>query len=69
MSRSIALSGAGEKMAVRLSSNLVGSAYQIRHVEVGEAGRKRLIAHHLIALEPTTQQLRFPVGNGARTQP
>lgn len=39
---SIALFGAGGKMGVRLSKNLVGSAYQVRHVEVGEVGRKRL---------------------------
>ena len=42
MTQSIALFGAGGKMGVRLSSNLQKSAYQVRHVEVGEAGRKRL---------------------------
>lgn len=42
MTRSIALFGAGGKMGVRLSGNLRKSAYQVRHVEVGEAGRKRL---------------------------
>ncbi len=39
---SIALFGAGGKMGARLSKNLMGSAYQVRHVEVGEVGRKRL---------------------------
>ena len=42
MSTSIALFGAGGKMGARLSKNLMGSAYQVRHVEVGEVGRKRL---------------------------
>ncbi len=39
---SIALFGAGGKMGARLSKNLVGSRYQVRHVEVGEVGRKRM---------------------------
>jgi D-apionate oxidoisomerase len=39
---SIALFGAGGKMGARLSKNLMGSAYNVRHVEVGEVGRKRL---------------------------
>ncbi len=39
---SIALFGAGGKMGVRLSKNLQGSPYQVRHVEPGEAGRNRL---------------------------
>ena len=42
MSTSIALFGAGGKMGVRLSKNLQGSPYQVRHVEVGEVGRQRL---------------------------
>ncbi len=42
MSTSIALFGAGGKMGARLSKNLMGSAYQVRHVEVGEVGRQRL---------------------------
>jgi hypothetical protein len=42
MSTSIALFGAGGKMGVRLSKNLQGSAYEVRHVEVGEVGRQRL---------------------------
>lgn len=39
---SIALFGAGGKMGYRLASNLKTSAYEVRHVEVSEAGRARL---------------------------
>ena len=39
---SIALLGAGGKMGLRLATNLRGSAYQVRHVEVSDAGQKRL---------------------------
>ncbi|HUG25469.1 phosphogluconate dehydrogenase C-terminal domain-containing protein [Piscinibacter sp.] len=42
MSATIALFGAGGKMGVRLTKNLVGSEYRVRHVEVGAAGRQRL---------------------------
>lgn len=42
MSAKIALFGAGGKMGVRLSQNLKGSAFEVRHVEPGEAGRARL---------------------------
>ena len=42
MGSSIALFGAGGKMGARLSKNLMGSPYQVRHVEVGEVGKKRL---------------------------
>ena len=42
MSTCIALFGAGGKMGARLTKNLQGSAYQVRHVEVSEAGRQRL---------------------------
>ena len=38
----IALLGAGGKMGVRLATNLVGSPYDVSHVEVSEAGRARL---------------------------
>jgi D-apionate oxidoisomerase len=38
----IALFGAGGKMGCRLASNLKGSRFDVRHVEVGEAGRTRL---------------------------
>ncbi|MDB5629293.1 MAG: hypothetical protein JWQ51_1633 [Tardiphaga sp.] len=42
MSITIALLGAGGKMGVRLSKNLMGSPYTVRHVEPGSAGRQRL---------------------------
>ncbi len=38
----IALLGAGGKMGFRLSSNLKGSEYEVRHVEVSDVGRDRL---------------------------
>ena len=38
----IALLGAGGKMGVRLSRNLIGSRFDVRHVEVSESGRQRL---------------------------
>ena len=38
----IALFGAGGKMGYRLASNLKGSRFDVRHVEVSEAGRTRL---------------------------
>ena len=38
----IALFGAGGKMGYRLASNLKKSPFEVRHVEVGEAGRARL---------------------------
>ncbi|GGD23083.1 phosphogluconate dehydrogenase C-terminal domain-containing protein [Aureimonas glaciei] len=39
---SVALFGAGGKMGYRLASNLKGSRFDVRHVELGEAGRTRL---------------------------
>jgi hypothetical protein len=39
---SIALLGAGGKMGARLAKNLQGSAFEVRHVEVSQAGQKRL---------------------------
>lgn len=42
MSVTIALFGAGGKMGYRLSANLQGSEYRVRHVEPGPAGRLRL---------------------------
>jgi hypothetical protein len=43
MTTTIALLGAGGKMGVRLSKNLQGSRFDVRHVEVGEVGRQRLL--------------------------
>jgi D-apionate oxidoisomerase len=42
MNETIALFGAGGKMGVRLSKNLMNSSYRVRHVEPGAAGRARL---------------------------
>jgi hypothetical protein len=42
MKETIALFGAGGKMGVRLSRNLLKSDYIVRHVEPGAVGRKRL---------------------------
>lgn len=42
MQTTIALFGAGGKMGARLSKNLQGSAYAVRHVEPSEGGRNRL---------------------------
>ncbi|MEH3147393.1 MAG: NAD(P)-binding domain-containing protein [Methylobacterium frigidaeris] len=42
MNERIALFGAGGKMGVRLARNLVSSDFRVAHVEVGEAGRRRL---------------------------
>ena len=39
---SIAMFGAGGKMGARLTRNLMGSPFEVRHVEVSEAGRARL---------------------------
>ncbi|MBX2880141.1 MAG: NAD(P)-binding domain-containing protein [Granulosicoccus sp.] len=39
---SIALFGAGGKMGYRLSKNLTGSRFEVRHVEVSDAGKERL---------------------------
>ncbi len=42
MTTTIALMGAGGKMGMRLSKNLTGSPFAVRHVEPGEVGRQRL---------------------------
>ena len=42
MNERIALFGAGGKMGVRLSKNLLKSSYRVSHVEPGAAGRQRL---------------------------
>jgi hypothetical protein len=42
MKEKIALFGAGGKMGVRLSKNLLKSDYRVSHVEPGSAGRTRL---------------------------
>ena len=49
----IALFGAGGKMGCRLSKNLGGSRFSVRHVEVSEAGKARLAAE--LGLAPVDQ--------------
>jgi D-apionate oxidoisomerase len=48
----IALFGAGGKMGCRLAKNLKGSRFDVRHVEVGEAGVARLKSELGIATVP-----------------
>ena len=38
----IALLGAGGKMGMRLTANLIGSPFQVRHVEISERGQQAL---------------------------
>lgn len=40
--QSIALLGAGGKMGLRLTANLIGSPYDVRHVEISERGQLAL---------------------------
>src|SRR5258708_5899638 len=53
----IALFGAGGKMGFRLSSNLRGSRFAVRHVEVSQAGRDRLAAELDIQCDTADQAL------------
>lgn len=57
MTVKIALFGAGGKMGVRLSLNLKGSAYEVRHVEPGAAGQQRLRDEVGVACVPVDQAL------------
>lgn len=52
-----ALFGAGGKMGCRLSRNLKGSRFDVRHVEVGETGRARLKAELGITCMGATEAL------------
>jgi len=54
---SIALFGAGGKMGHRLSRNLKDSRFQVRHVEVSDAGRARLAQDFGIACLPAEEAL------------
>lgn len=54
---SIALFGAGGKMGVRLSKNLMGSPYEVRHVEPGPAGQQRLKDELGLQAMPAAQAL------------
>lgn len=51
---SIALFGAGGKMGCRLTANLRGSRFDVRHVEVGAEGKARL--KNEFGIEPVTAE-------------
>lgn len=53
----IALFGAGGKMGCRLAKNLKGSRFEVRHVEVGEAGIARLKSELGISTVPADTAL------------
>ena len=49
----IALFGAGGKMGCRLSKNLIGSRFEVKHVEVSDVGRDRLKSElNITTVEP-----------------
>nr|MDA8248779.1 NAD(P)-binding domain-containing protein [Rhodospirillales bacterium] len=54
----IALFGAGGKMGYRLARNLKNSPFEVRHVEVSEAGRARLAGDLGIVAVPAEDALR-----------
>lgn len=54
---SIALFGAGGKMGYRLASNLKGAPFEVRHVEVSEAGQARLASGLGVATVPADAAL------------
>jgi len=53
----IALFGAGGKMGYRLASNLKGSRFAVRHVEISEAGQQRLASGLGLACVPPAEAL------------
>lgn len=57
MAVKIALFGAGGKMGVRLSKNLMGSAYEVRHVEPSDVGQQRLKNELGLSCVPVAQAL------------
>lgn len=46
----IALLGAGGKMGLRLTANLIGSPYEVRHVEISDRGKAALAERGIEAL-------------------
>ena len=44
MTTTVAIMGAGGKMGFRLTQNLMGTRYAVRHVEISDAGKARLAA-------------------------
>lgn len=57
----IALLGAGGKMGVRLSRNLIGSRFDVAHVEVSAEGRQRLKAE--VGVDCVEQQVALASAN------
>lgn len=53
----VALLGAGGKMGVRLSTNLMGSRFSVAHVEVSETGQQRLKEATGFECQPLEQAL------------
>lgn len=49
--KTIALLGAGGKMGLRLSANLCGSRYDVRHVEISDAGRAAMRERRIEAVK------------------
>ena len=54
MSKNVAVIGAGGKMGYRVSANLKNSPYDVKHVEVSEAGRERLKELKITCVEADT---------------
>lgn len=54
----IALFGAGGKMGMRLAKNLVGSRFEVAHVEPGPAGQERLRSELGLQVTDTTSALQ-----------
>ena len=54
----VALLGAGGKMGVRLATNLSRTDFDVAHVEVSEAGQKRLKAETCLDCIPQEEALR-----------
>jgi ketol-acid reductoisomerase len=49
--KTLALIGAGGKMGLRLSANLAGGPYCVRHVEISDRGRAALAARGIATVE------------------
>lgn len=54
MKRSVAVLGAGGKMGFRVTRKLFEAGYDLRAVEIGEAGRARLAEAGIVAVDATT---------------
>lgn len=52
--KKVAILGAGGKMGYRVTANLKGSPYEVKHIEVSEAGRARLRELGVMCVEADT---------------